>query len=138
EAGKRILSAADFGSISNRMGWKPDKSYSDKSDSATNCSASASLRNTGMGLVLFRKMFDLLLMHIPSADRTQQNFPIDFLEHENQEHLSTNPRLTDSPHARFSGMGISHYCWCAQQHIFDLGTRHAMFTAFWPVAGIPI
>ena len=61
--GNRKCKAADFASISNRMGLKPDRSNLDRSDVSTNCSASLSLRSEGMGfgLVFIVRSVSLIL-----------------------------------------------------------------------------
>src|SRR6478752_1829788 len=75
-SGRRMFNWADFGAISNRIGWKSEKSYSDRSAVATKFSASSSVLNSGNFFSLALAItHDLLVVHEARADRTDQFSP---------------------------------------------------------------
>src|SRR5947209_217071 len=91
-----------FGWNSKRITRMEDRSYSVKSASATNRSASSFVRNTGNGLFI---VCDLLAMHVPRADRAYEHLPIARPEHEYDQHMPILVRCADRLESLF-GMGV--------------------------------
>src|SRR5690554_6633289 len=138
ETGRRMFSEAAFGSISNRIGLKPDKSYSVRSAVSTNSSASASLRSGGRGLRCFFIVRDLLLMHVAGADGPELRLAVDLSQHEHHEHIATGSGFADSAHPRFLGERIRRNCRRPGKDLLDLCAGYAMLSAFGPVSIVPI
>ena len=133
-----MFSEAAFGSISKRMGVKPDRSYSDRSAVSTKSSASASLVRGGRGLGWAFIMRDFLLVHVAGADRPQLRLAVDLAELEHHEDMASRGRGPDGTHPRLLGKRISQDCRRPGEDLLDLGLGQAMLAAFGPVARVPI
>src|SRR3989338_6316256 len=92
--GTRMLSCASFFSNSNITGFKPERSYFDRSAVATNRSASASVLNVG---IFFFIVPHFLFVHIPCANRTDKPFPGPLTDRKNQKDGSPACGLADRP-----------------------------------------
>src|SRR5579885_3162677 len=129
-----MFRAADLGSISNRMGLNPERSYWVRSAFATNRSAAASLRRGG--IFLRRRAFiviDLLLVHVPGADRPDERPAVDRPQHEHQEDVATCSGFPDRAQAPLPGMRIGHDGRHARENRLDFFAGHAVLSALRPV-----
>ena len=85
-------------------------------------------------------MADLLGVHEPGTDGTQQGGVGDLAQGEGDQQVAICWGATDGEKARFGrrmgGIGVDiRRC---GQGCFDIGLGDAVLAAFWPVAGIPV
>jgi hypothetical protein len=140
--GTRMLISAAYFSNSNRIGLNPDRSYSDRSASSTNRSASASVLKTGMVLSAFslHKVVDFFLVHVPGRYRAKRHPSQSFPDREGDEQASAS-RVANygvvSQFAVFSSPIRPNHGFMIQ-HMLDFRLGNPMFRAFWPVAVVPV
>src|SRR5579885_1034138 len=137
DCGSRMLSWAVFGSNSNRVGLRPERSYSVRSAVATKCSASASDLKVG---IFFFIAGNLLFVHVAGADRANQRFSIARPSCEDQEHRPSACRLSDRSKAFLAlrvGL-VGHDEDGRFEERFDLLGGNAMLPALRKVAVVPV
>src|ERR1700722_11254416 len=88
--GRRMLTRSLFFSNSKCAGLNCEKSYSDRSASSTNFSASSSLLNSGNALSFFGAFISLYLlaMHIPRGKRADEQPLVILPQGVDDEHAS--------------------------------------------------
>src|ERR1700693_1790636 len=115
----------------------PERSYSDRSAVEMNFSAASSLSSLGSFFLIVR---DLLRVHVPGADRSNEVLPCAMPKRKHDDHAATVVRPADSLEPLLvSRMGrIAIHRDRPVKQCLDGRNRYAVLPAFFAVPCIPV
>src|SRR5580704_4222448 len=135
-----MLTRSLFGWNSKRTNCPADKSYSVRSEFATNSSAALSLRNFGSFFSLFFIVLNLLPMHVTGTQHTDMRSLAPHAQGEHDKHAAPGIRPPDrlKPFLDPRMRGVPEHKKRSAKQALNLGKRNAVLLALLPIALVPL